>query len=268
MQREPRDQRTLSIGEFAAATQLTPKALRLYDDQGLLRPARITASGYRVYGADQVAAGRLIRALRDMNLSLAQVAQVLEADELQSELLLREHLQELEQRYARERRAYQAALGLLRHTRPMTVVAIQERTLDEQLVMVHSFSADRATLIERYLQELREARRRLTHLKQEAAAFSACLLIDPLSEEESRLELVIPLIHSNRQLPLTTRVIPARRYAIATLQSADPTSLTAAVDALFDWFDRQGLYALETPWVSVSDSDDARYQVLWAFESK
>lgn len=268
MQRELRDQRTLSIGEFAAATQLTPKALRLYDEQGLLRPARITASGYRVYGVDQVVAGRLIRALRDMNLSLAQVAQVLEADELQSELLLREYLQELDQRYARERRAYQAALGLLRQTRPGTVVAIQERTIDEQFVMVHTFSADRATLIERYLQEREEARRLLAQFKQPAAAFSACLLIDPLSDEESRLELIIPLMDRDRQIPLTTRIVPSRRYAVATLQSADPPSLTAAVDALFDWFDRQGLFALDTPWVSVGDSDDARYQVLWAFESR
>ena len=267
MQRDPRDPRILSIGEFAAATQLTPKALRLYDEQGLLRPAKTTASGYRVYSADQVAAGRLIRALRDMNLSLAQVARVIAADELQSELLLREFLQEAEQRYARERRAYQSALGLLRHTRPATAVAIEERSIDQQIVMVHSFRADRATLIERYLQELQVARRLLTHLTQQAAAFSACLLVDPLSEEESRLELIIPLIDPSRRLPLTTRIVPPRNYAVAALQSADPSSLTAAVDALFDWFDRQGLFALDTPWVSVSGGDDARYQVLWAFES-
>jgi DNA-binding transcriptional MerR regulator len=268
MQRDPRHPRTLSIGEFAAATQLTPKALRLYDDQGLLRPASTTTSGYRVYGVDQVAAGRLIRALRDMNLSLAQVAQVLEADELQSELLLREFLQEAEQRYARERRAHQSALRLLRHTPPSPSVAIEERSIGEQIVMVHGFSADRATLVGRYLQELQEARRLLERLQQQSAAFSACLLIDPPSEDESRLELIIALIDPDRQLPLTTRIVPARRYAAAALQSADPPSLTAAVDALFDWFDRQGLFALDTPWLCVSDSDDVRYQVLWAFESR
>jgi DNA-binding transcriptional MerR regulator len=153
MQREPREPKTLSIGEFAAATQLTPKALRLYDDQGLLRPARTSASGYRVYGIEQVAVGRLIRALRDMNLSLAQIANVLEAQQLQSELLLREYLMEAEQRYARERRAYQAALGLLRRTRPSPGLSIEERSMDAQTVMVHAFSADRATLVERYLHE-------------------------------------------------------------------------------------------------------------------
>jgi DNA-binding transcriptional MerR regulator len=268
MHREPRSPRALTIGEFAAATQLTPKALRLYDDQGLLRPAMTAPNGYRVYGADQVPAGRLIRALRDMNLSLAQVALVMQADELQSELLLREYLQEAEQRYARERRAYQAVLGLLRHSRPLLSVSIEEISIDQQIYMVHSFTADRSTLVERYVYELREARQRLAQLKQEAGTFSACLLLEPLSEEEGLVELIVPMTATNRQLPLTTRTVPARRYAVAALQSADPASLIAAVDALFDWFDRQGLFALDTPLVSVSENDAARYRILWAFESK
>lgn len=41
----------LSIGEFSAACRLSPKALRLYDRLGLLRPAQVDAvSGYRWYG--------------------------------------------------------------------------------------------------------------------------------------------------------------------------------------------------------------------------
>lgn len=268
MQREPRDSKTLSIGEFAAATQLTPKALRLYDEQGLLRPAKTTGSGYRVYAVEQVGVGRLIRALRDMSLSLAQIAQVIEAESLQSEMLLREFLIEAEQRYARERRAYQAALGLLRHSRPSPGVSIEERATEAQVVLVHGFSADRASFIERYLEELQVARRRLLRLQQRFGAWSACLLLEPLSQEESRLELVLPLIDADRNLLLTTRTIPARRYAAIRLASAEPSSLAAAVDALFDWFDRQGAFAIETPIVRVDEVGDARYHVLWAFESR
>ena len=73
--------RLLSIGEFAAATQLSLKALRLYDEQQLLRPARIdSASGYRYYRSDQVSIGRLIRTLRDMGLPLADIARVAVAE--------------------------------------------------------------------------------------------------------------------------------------------------------------------------------------------
>lgn len=268
MHREPGNSKTLSIGEFAAATQLTPKALRLYDEQGLLRPARTTATGYRVYGIEQVGTGRLIRALRDMSLSLAQIGQVLGAEPFQSEILLRECLIEAEQRYARERRAYQAALGLLRHSRPSPAVSVEERSMDTQVVMVHGFSAERSTFVQRYLAELQSARRRLLESRQRFSDSSACLLLEPLGEEESRLELVIPLIDPDRDLPLTIRTVPARRYAAIRLASVEPAALTAAVDGLFDWFDRRGAFSIDTPMVHTGGSDDPRHEVLWAFEAK
>jgi DNA-binding transcriptional MerR regulator len=57
------DNRRLTIGAYAAATQLTAKALRLYDEQGLLRPtATDPTTGYRYYKMEQVGTGRLIRA--------------------------------------------------------------------------------------------------------------------------------------------------------------------------------------------------------------
>ena len=55
----------LSIGELAARSGLSPKALRLYDESGLLVPRRVDPStGYRSYGTDQVGRARLIAALR------------------------------------------------------------------------------------------------------------------------------------------------------------------------------------------------------------
>ena len=52
--------RLLSIGAFARATRLTPKALRLYDELGLLPPAFVDqASGYRFYDPAQLERARL-----------------------------------------------------------------------------------------------------------------------------------------------------------------------------------------------------------------
>ena len=69
--------RPFSIGEFAAATQLSQKALRIYDEQRLLPPSRIdAATGYRYYSSDQVTLGRLVRTLREMNLSLSDIASI------------------------------------------------------------------------------------------------------------------------------------------------------------------------------------------------
>lgn len=54
----------LTIGEFAEAARLSPKALRLYAEQGLLAPTRIGDSGYRYYRVEQLAEARLISLLR------------------------------------------------------------------------------------------------------------------------------------------------------------------------------------------------------------
>jgi DNA-binding transcriptional MerR regulator len=71
-------ERPLTIGEFARRSRLTPKALRIYDRIGLLRPAsRNPATGYRCYRGDQIRIGQLIALLRGAGLSLAEISAVL-----------------------------------------------------------------------------------------------------------------------------------------------------------------------------------------------
>jgi DNA-binding transcriptional MerR regulator len=71
----------LSIGEFAARTRLSPKALRLYDELRLVVPASVDPrNGYRRYRADQVEQARLVARLREADMPLAQIAQVLALD--------------------------------------------------------------------------------------------------------------------------------------------------------------------------------------------
>jgi len=64
----------LTIGEFARASRLSAKALRLYDELGLLPPARVDpASGYRFYRADQLERARLVAWLRRLGMPLARI---------------------------------------------------------------------------------------------------------------------------------------------------------------------------------------------------
>ena len=64
----------MSIGEFAGLSRLSPKALRLYDELELLPPAYVDeSSGYRYYAADQLERARLIAALRELEIPLAQI---------------------------------------------------------------------------------------------------------------------------------------------------------------------------------------------------
>lgn len=65
---------SLTIGAFARAARLSPKALRLYDELGLLRPARVDPdSGYRLYEPSQLAQARLVAWLRRLGMPLAHI---------------------------------------------------------------------------------------------------------------------------------------------------------------------------------------------------
>ncbi|MFD8735511.1 MerR family transcriptional regulator [Streptomyces sp. NPDC059618] len=67
----------LTIGAFARASRLSPKALRLYDELDLLRPARVDpGTGYRYYAAEQLEQARLVAWLRRLGMPLARIRAV------------------------------------------------------------------------------------------------------------------------------------------------------------------------------------------------
>jgi DNA-binding transcriptional MerR regulator len=65
----------LTIGEFAS--RLSPKALRLYDELGLLRPAVVDpGNGYRRYAPEHLDRARLVAWLRRLGMPLAAIRTV------------------------------------------------------------------------------------------------------------------------------------------------------------------------------------------------
>jgi DNA-binding transcriptional MerR regulator len=71
----------MTIGEFAERTRLSPKALRLYDRLGLLVPRSTDpANGYRLYGDEQIQRARMVGLLRRLEMPLAVIAEVVDAD--------------------------------------------------------------------------------------------------------------------------------------------------------------------------------------------
>ena len=70
----------MTAGDFSRATGLSPKALRLYADSGLLLPRRIDErNGYRYYGAEQLARAERITMLRRAGAPLTVVEAVVDA---------------------------------------------------------------------------------------------------------------------------------------------------------------------------------------------
>uniref|UniRef100_A0AAU2UZW1 MerR family transcriptional regulator n=1 Tax=Streptomyces sp. NBC_00003 TaxID=2903608 RepID=A0AAU2UZW1_9ACTN len=62
----------MRIGDAAGKAGLTPRALRYYEEQGLVA-ARRTPSGHRVYGPDEVRRLRTVRELLEAGLTVSDL---------------------------------------------------------------------------------------------------------------------------------------------------------------------------------------------------
>src|SRR5690349_13192442 len=71
----------LKIGEFSRLSQVTVKTLHHYDEIGLLKPAQVDPfTDYRYYTLDQLPRIHSIMALKELGLSLEEIAQLLLED--------------------------------------------------------------------------------------------------------------------------------------------------------------------------------------------
>ena len=106
----------LSPAETAKRFGISIKALRLYEQHGLLKPLRTangsTGAAWRVYGSDQIARLHQILALKRLGLSLGQIGELLAgADALDPILAVQERA------LAKDRERITRALTLIRKAR-------------------------------------------------------------------------------------------------------------------------------------------------------
>ncbi|WP_433716415.1 TioE family transcriptional regulator [Nocardia sp. CA-084685] len=71
--------RPLTVGELARRLGVHPATLRTWETEGILRPERDRATGYREYGPDCVRDAEIVRQLRRGGYRLRQVAQFLDS---------------------------------------------------------------------------------------------------------------------------------------------------------------------------------------------
>ncbi len=125
------------IGEFSQIARVSGRLLRYYDSIGLLRPQHIDAqTGYRYYSAGQLQQLNRILALKELGLSLDQVARMLDervsAAEIRGMLALKKA--ELERSLSEE-------AARLRHIESRLVQIEQQGSLGDYDVVVKSAAA-------------------------------------------------------------------------------------------------------------------------------
>ncbi|MBK8904096.1 MAG: MerR family transcriptional regulator [Anaerolineaceae bacterium] len=188
----------LTIGQFGRLAQLSRKALRLYDDKGLLAPRRIDPdSGYRYYTRAQVAVARHIRLLRLMEMPLETIAAVLavwDDDPATAQRLIQGHVTAVEKRVT----AVQLAARLLQ----------EELEPDKEHIMSFTFTeaehpAQTVVYIRRNItvpafhQSITPTLRQLwDHIREHGAEPSGdpvCLYFGPVNEsDDGPVEIAVP----------------------------------------------------------------------------
>ena len=91
-----------SIGEFSRMSRISIKALRHYDQEGILRAAHVDGqSGYRYYSSTQLPEANLVRMLRSLEMPLPDMRAFLrEKDLAKREAMLDEHRERIRRRIA------------------------------------------------------------------------------------------------------------------------------------------------------------------------
>lgn len=128
----------LKIGEFSKLSMITVKALRFYEKEGLLIPARIDRwSGYRFYETNQLETAAAIKALRQLDFSVEEIKEHLNGKPLKTVLAEKENELKRKQadiskqlsviKYLSEDKEmkYQAFIKVI----PQTIVYSEERLL-------------------------------------------------------------------------------------------------------------------------------------------
>ena len=71
----------LRIGEFSKLSQLTVKALRFYEREGVLAPSEVNPhTGYKLYTTSQLTDAAKVKQLRQLGFSVGEVKQILAGD--------------------------------------------------------------------------------------------------------------------------------------------------------------------------------------------
>jgi DNA-binding transcriptional MerR regulator len=234
----------ITIGELAARTRLSLKALRLYGDRGLLPPAKVDPrTGFRRYGLAQVERARRIALLRAAGMPLARIAAVLDSSGEESVRLLTAYWREQESVHAARRDAVGYAREVLTGRSP-TMYEIAEREVSEQKVLFtrrHVTAAD----LSGFLAESSEML--FSHLRQAGACLSGPIfaIFDGLVSEDSDGPVEVCAPTQNVVEPagrIGVRIEPAHReaYTARTKGHEGFSAMAAAHDAVGAWLAEHG----------------------------
>lgn len=84
-----------TVQKLGLLAGISTRTLRYYDQIGLLKPARVNSSGYRIYGRQEVDRLQQILFYRELGVGLEEIKELLASPAFDADLALREHHRKL-----------------------------------------------------------------------------------------------------------------------------------------------------------------------------
>lgn len=257
----------MTIGAFSRRSRLSLKALRMYDEMELLRPAWVDPSnGYRYYVASQVDRARLIGHLRQLDMPLETIAHVLDLAPNAAADKIRCYWQDVERTMEDRRWLVHFVTGRLSEGET-TMYTIETREVPEQTVI----SQQRHVLADSLPAFIDEA---MTNLYALAGPS-----VDPTGspfviyhgqvnmDSDGPVEVCVPVAGDvSADSATTVRTEPAHReaYTRITKSQVEFPRILEAYQAVETWADEQDRSIADSPrevyfvdWTSIGAQDPA-----------
>jgi DNA-binding transcriptional MerR regulator len=247
----------VSIGEFARRSRLSIKALRLYDELGVLVPARVDeASGYRYYDVAQLEAARLVAMLRQLELPLATIKELLVCDPVGAAERIAAHWREVESAHDARRELVDYLVNLLSGKKSV-MYEVATREIPERSVLCLKRNVDEQgawALGKEFIAIVRE--RPLPKMEGREGAMFSIYWGEVSADSDGPVEWCKPVPESDAKAlashypELSLRTEPAHREAYVALPNdalpagsgGNPgVQWQLASEALRAWAEEQGL---------------------------
>jgi len=238
----------ISIGEFARRSRLSLKALRLYDERGVLVPSRVDrASGYRYYDTAQLDEARLVVMLRQLQLPLAAIKELLACDPADAAQRIAEHWRDAEAAHDARRDLADYLVSRLRGKRPV-LYEVATREMPERSLLCLKRNVDEQGMWafgKEFIAILRE--RPLPKIEGREGAMFCIYWGWPSADSDGPAEWCKPVPEAEARAlaehypELTLRTEPAHREAFVALPGplVSGVQIQLAAESLSAWAQEQ-----------------------------
>lgn len=242
------------IGEFSRVTGLTVKALRHYQEEGLLAPRWIDEdNGYRYYDDTSIEEAFRVRTLRELGFSVMEIRRLMESglSDLNIKSSVEEKLQQLRERMAADRQMEKRLLGVLRLA-DVTMLSHESISHDAEAEgpVVRRMYPDTLVLSCRFRGRYAHSGQFIQKMARAAGRHAAgppfCLYYDgDYRENDADIEVCLPVRKPLNVPGVGLRTVPGRN-ALTCLHIGPYARIGRAYRTLVDGFAADGL-SIELP---------------------